>query len=48
MGVTKSSFQPYDDFYFLLSMNFTGGSDGKESAGKETQVQSLGWEDPLG
>ena len=48
MGVTKSSFQPYDDFYFLLSMNFTGDSDGKESAGKETQVQSLGWEDPLG
>ena len=26
---------------------FPGGSDGKESATKETQVQSLGWEDPL-
>ena len=48
MGVTESSFQPYIDFYFLLRLNFTGGSDGKESAGKETQIQSLGWEDPLG
>ena len=26
---------------------FSGGSDGKESAMKETQLQSLGWEDPL-
>ena len=26
---------------------FSGGSDAKESAMKETQVQSLGWEDPL-
>ena len=24
-----------------------GGSDGKESAMQETQVQSLGWKDPL-
>ena len=32
----------------LLSGGFPGGSDGKESARmQETQVQSLGWEDPL-
>ena len=29
-------------------MGFPGGSDGKASASyEETQVQSLGWEDPL-
>ena len=29
-------------------MNFPGGSDSKESASNaETQVRSLGWEDPL-
>ena len=29
-------------------MGFPGSSDGKESAcNAETQVQSLGWEDPL-
>ena len=31
-----------------LNMGFLGGSDDKESAVMwETQVQSLGWEDPL-
>ena len=28
-------------------MGFSGGSDGKESACKETWVVSLSWEDPL-
>ena len=29
-------------------VGFPGGSDGKESAAmQETQVRSLGWEDPL-
>jgi len=27
--------------------DFPGGSDSKASAYNETQVQSLGWEDPL-
>ena len=33
-----------------LSLDFSGGSDGKESACnamQETQVRSLNWEDPL-
>ena len=28
-------------------VGFPGGSDGKASTMRETQVQSLGWEDPL-
>ena len=33
---------------FTCFMGFPGGSDGKDSSGKqETEVRSLGWEDPL-
>ena len=28
----------------ISSLDFPGGSDGKESATQKTQVQSLGWE----
>ena len=36
-------------FNILSRLDFPGGLDGKESAYNlgETQVQSLGWEDPL-
>ena len=30
-----------------MAKGFTGGSDGNQPATQETQVQSLGWEDPL-
>ena len=41
MGVTEGSFQPYVHLYFLLSMNFAGGSDCKESAGNAGDPGSI-------
>ena len=35
---------PSADITLAIHMGFPGGSDGKESAVQETQVQSLGWE----
>ena len=36
------------EFYIDIDWDFTGGSDGKHlPTPRETQVQSLGWEDPL-
>ena len=48
-----STFPTLLDIFHILhilisSLGFPHGSDGKESAcNQETQVQSLGWEDPL-
>ena len=51
-GIGRMNYVRTSSRYVLIRCHlhlggFPGGSDGKASAMRETQVQSLGWEDPL-